>query len=134
MKKLMILFAGLLILGVSSCRKVTEQYYTVPNKTIFYSVNASSWTTTDGGFTYSASLSFLQGDSYVNTYDGLLVYVSYDNGNNYISVPQTYNGLAYSYSASNSKVVLEVQSSDFNQVIQNPGVLSVKVVMIPSEE
>ena len=134
MKKLIILFAGLLILGASSCRKVTEQYYTVPNKTIFYSVNASSWTTADAGFTYSASLSFLQGDSYVNTYDGLLVYVSYDNGINYISVPQTYNGLSYSYSASNSKVVLEVQSSDFNQVIQNPGVLSVKIVMIPSEK
>jgi hypothetical protein len=31
-------------------------------------------------------------------------------------------------------VVLEVQSSDFNQVIQNPGALSVKIIMIPSEE
>ncbi|MDA9555641.1 hypothetical protein N9R54_05330 [Pelobium sp.] len=134
MKKLLFLFLGLSILGVSACRKVTEQYYTVPNKTIYYSVTNTSWTSTDGGYTYAASLSFQTGDNYINDYDGLLVYVSYDSGKTYISVPQTYNGLAYSYSATNNKVILEVQSSDYNQVINNPGSLTVKIVLIPSAQ
>ncbi len=133
MKKLLFLFLGLSILGVSACRKVTEQYYTTPNQTVYYSVSNSSWTTADGGFTYAASLSFQQGDTYQNKYDGVLVYVSYDNGTTYIAVPQTYNGLTYSFSATNQKVIIEVQSSDFNSKISNPGALSVKLVLIPSK-
>ncbi len=132
MKKILFIFLGVMILGVSSCKKVTEQYYTTPNQTIFYSINSSSWKTADAGKTHAATLSFLKSDIYLNTYDGLLVYVSYDEGVTYISVPQTYNGLAYSYSATSSKVVLEVQSSDYIQTIQNPGSLSVKIVLIPS--
>jgi hypothetical protein len=134
MKKLLFLFLGLSVLGVSACRKATQQYYTTPNQTVYYSVSNSSWTTKDGGYTYGASLSFVQGDIYQNKYDGVLVYVSYDNGTTYISVPQTYNGLSYSYSATNQKVILEVQSSNFNQIISNPGVLTVKLVLIPSKE
>jgi hypothetical protein len=132
MKKLTIIILGFMILGVSACKKITQEYYT-PNQTIFYNVTASNWTTADTGKTYLASFSFLQNDIYLNKYDGLLVYISYDGGTTYISVPQTYNGLAYSFSATNSKVVIEVQSSDYVQAIQNPGTLSVKIVMIPSQ-
>jgi hypothetical protein len=133
MKKLTIIILGFMILGVSACKKITQEYYTTPNQTIFYNVTASNWTTADTGKTYLASFSFLQNDIYLNKYDGLLVYISYDGGTTYISVPQTYNGLAYSFSATNSKVVIEVQSSDYVQAIQNPGTLSVKIVMIPSQ-
>ena len=133
MKKLLFIFMGIVLFGAGSCTKVTEEYYTTPNQTIFYSINASNWKTSDAGKTYVSSLSFLQGDNYVNTYDGILVYVSYDGGTTYIAVPQTYNGLAYSFSATNNKVMLEVQSSDYIQSIQNPGTLSVKVVLIPSQ-
>lgn len=133
MKRILFLFLGLSILGVSACRKVTEQYYTTPNQTVYYSVNSNSWSTTDGGYTYAASLSFLQGDNYINDYDGVLVYISYDGGTTYISVPQTYNGLSYSFSATNAKVILEVQSANYDQVIANPGDLSVKLVLIPSQ-
>lgn len=134
MKKLIILTFGLIIMGFSACKKVTEQYYTTPNQTIFYDINSSSWTSSNANFTYKATLNFLQGDSYLNTYDGILVYISYDGGTNFISVPQTYNGLAYSFSVNNNKVLLEVQSSDYNTAIANPGAMFVKIVLIPSAE
>jgi len=134
MKKLIIVILGFIVIGFSSCKKVIEQYYTTPNQTIFYNINASNWTSSNANFTYKTTLSFLQSDSYLNTYDGILVYISYDGGTNFIAIPQTYNGLAYSFSVNNNKVVLEVQSSDYNTAIANPGSMFVKVVLIPSVE
>lgn len=133
MKKILFLFLGLSILGVSACRKeyITN---TVPNQTIFYTLNNTSWTLSSSGKTYMASLSFAAADIYLNKYDGLLLYISYDAGVTYISVPQTYNGLSYSYSVDNNKVYIEVQNSDGSVGVSNPGNMTAKVVLIPSKQ
>lgn len=133
MKKLILLFLGLAILAVSSCKKITEEYYTVPNQTILTSLSANSWATSDAGFTYSASINFVANDIYQNKADGILVYISFGNGV-YEPVPQTYDGIAYSYTARQDRVVLEIQSSDAKVKINPPGPLSVKIVLIPSKE
>ncbi len=133
MKKLAILILGIMVLGVSACRKVTEQYYTTPNQTVFYDLNASSWSTTNGGRTYSANLSFFQGDIYQNEFDGILVYISFGD-NVYEPVPQTYDGIAYGYTVNNQKITLEIQNSDGTGTITPPGSIRAKVVFIPSQK
>ena len=134
MKKLIFIFLGLTILGVSmSCQKVTEEYYTVPNQTILTTLSANSWSTSNLGFTYLASINFVAKDIYQNKTDGILVYISFGNGV-YEPVPQTYDGISYSYTARQDKVVLEIQSSDAKVKITPPGPLNVKIVLIPSKE
>ncbi len=133
MKKLLFLFLGVSILGVSACRKVTEQYYTTPNQTVYYTIAASSWTTGDGGKTFTADLSFKSGDIYQNDFDGVLVYVSFGNSI-YEPVPQTYDGISYSYDVDNSLVRLRIQNSDGGGTINPPGVISAKLVLIPSQQ
>ncbi|MFC5284633.1 hypothetical protein [Pedobacter alpinus] len=133
MKKLSILILGMMILGVSGCRKVTEQYFTTPNQTVFYDLNASSWTTNNAGRTYSANLSFFLEDIYRNDFDGILVYVSFGD-NVYEPVPQTYDGIAYGYTVNNQRITLEIQNSDGSGTITPPGTMRAKVVFIPSQE
>ena len=116
-----------------SCQKVTEEYYTVPNQTILTTLSANSWSTGNLGFTYSASINFVAKDIYQNKTDGILVYISFGNGV-YEPVPQTYDGISYSYTARQDRIVLEIQSSDAKVKITPPGPLNVKIVLIPSKE
>ena len=137
MKKLTFIILGALILGVSSCKKVTEEYYTVSNQTIFYSIPTNNWTLNSDGKSYSATLTFADNDKYLNTYDGLLVYLSYDNGVNYISIPQTYNGISYSFSVNNQQITIDGQNSDGSVISSSSNVnkaATVKVVQVISEE
>lgn len=133
MRKLAILIIGIMVLGVSACQKVTEQYYTVPNQTVFYDLNSSSFTTQNNGRTYSARLNFLQGDIYQNDFDGVLVYISFGN-NIYEPVPQTYDGIAYSYTVNNQGITLDIQNSDGLGTITPPGSIKAKVVFIASQQ
>lgn len=141
MKKISLLIVGLMILGVSACRKVTNEYYTTPNQTIYTPLTASSWvkSTVGGNETYSADIKFVNTDIYENGFDGVLVYLSYDNNANNTSntwepIPQTYEGLSYSYIVTQQKITIQVQpSSGTGTFSQAPGAVNVKIVMIPSD-
>ncbi len=123
-----------MILGVSACQKVTNEYYTTPNQTIYENLDANRWSTTDGGITYSATIDFLNTDLYQNAFDGVLVYLSFGN-NVYEPIPQTYDGFSYSYTVTQQRITIQIQNSSGSGVISPPGsTIQAKVVMIPSEE
>jgi len=132
MKKLLFLFLGLSILGVTACRKeyITN---TIPNQTIYYTIDANTWKTADGGKTYTANLNFTNTDIYQNNLDGVLVYVSFATGV-YEPVPQTYFGIAYSYEVNNQRVQLRIQSFNGTGTINPPGSITAKLVLIPSKQ
>ena len=140
MKKFSILILGLMILGVSACRKVTNEYYTTPNQTIYETLDASRWTTNDGGITYSASIDFLNSDIYQNDFDGVLVYIDFANNSNdlnstYEPIPQTYDGFSYSYIVTQQRITIQIQNSSGGGTINPPSAATkVKVVMIPSAQ
>ena len=134
MKKISILIVGLMILGVSACRKVTNEYYNTPNQTVIETLNPNRWTTTDGGITYSATIDFLNTDLYQNDFDGVLVYLSFGN-KVYEPIPQTYDGFAYSFTVTQQRITIQIQNSSGSGVISPPGsAISAKVVMIPSQK
>lgn len=134
MKKLLILFAGIVVLTTSSCRKVTENYYTMPNKSIYVERVASEWTSSDAGKTYSTVIPFEDTDNFYHEYDGILVYASFDNGNIYEQIPQTYQGISYSYSTTVNDLVVDLQSANFDVTVNPPNKVLFKIVLIPSEE
>lgn len=140
MKRISILIIGLMILGVSACRKVTNEYYTTPNQTVYESINPNRWTTKDGGITYSATYSFFAEDIYQNGFDGVLVYLDFGNNANstnstYEPIPQTYDGFAYSYVVTQQGITIQIQNSSGTGTISPPSAtIKAKIVMILSEQ
>ncbi|RKD16123.1 hypothetical protein BCY91_04335 [Pelobium manganitolerans] len=140
MKQLAILILGFTILGVSACRKVTNEYYTTPNQTAYETLEAGRWTSNDAGLTYSASINFLNSDVYQNDFDGVLVYISFDGDNvadidrNWEPISQVFDGVSYSYFVSQQKLTLQIQNSDGLGTVNPPGRVRIKIVMIVSQD
>jgi hypothetical protein len=129
MKRILsILMLGIVFLA-SSCVKKYEQV--TPNQTILTTVRANEWKTINGGKTYSVSLSVPEIDSYLNENGGVLVYASFTGGV-YEQIPQVYNGIAYSYSHATGKIDIDIQDSNGVDVINPPGALTIKIVLIDS--
>ncbi|MBW4890554.1 hypothetical protein KXQ82_12535 [Mucilaginibacter sp. HMF5004] len=126
---LTLLILPILLLATSSC---TKTYQTVtPNQTVYANISSTTWTTADGGKTYSAKISVPQIDSYFNQHGAVLVYVTFGN-NVYEQLSEVYNGIAYSYSHNTGQVEIDIQSSNGTSVITPPGSLGVKIVLVES--
>lgn len=132
MKKLMILFAGVILIGTSACRKVTENYYTTPNKTIYDIIQEEEWRTDDGGETYYFSIPMPEINQAAYDLDGTLVYGSFVDGEDE-PIPSVYGGYTYTYVVKVGQIIIKVQSTQLG-VIPSPPTLPIKVVLIASEE
>jgi hypothetical protein len=129
MKKLLsIICCAVVLLSVSSC---TKQYVT-PNRTILLNLLAGDWSTKDGGKTWSAAITTPEIDSYFNDHGGVLVYFSFTSGV-YEQVPETYNGIAYSYTHNPGALAVYAQASDGVSTILSPGAVVVKIVLVDSK-
>ena len=129
MKKFIIILSVIAIV-TTSCKKVTEQYYTTPNKTIFASIN--SWSTADGGFTYTATVNMPEINAAAYDLDATLVYGTFEDGEDE-PIPQVFNGIAYNYAVRVGSITIKVQSSDYTK-INPPSALPIKIVLIASQE
>jgi len=134
MKRILFLIAGVIILGVTSCQKDVNNYYTVTNKTVYAERSGSQWTLSGDGKTYSTSIPFLVTDNFYNDFDGILVYISYDNVI-WEQIPQTYQGISFSYSTTNDELVVDMQYPEYTPITgSGPGRVFFKIILIPSEE
>lgn len=118
-----------IVVAASSC---TKKYITPnPNQTILINVASNSWTTTDGGKTYSSVVNTPEIDSYFNDHGGVLVYFSFTNGV-YEQIPEVYQGVSYSYTHNTGSLVLYAQASDGVTVITKPDNTVLKLLLIES--
>jgi ABC-type oligopeptide transport system substrate-binding subunit len=131
MKKLLsIICCAMVLLSVSSC---TKQYVTPnPNQTILLNLAASSWTTSDNGKTWSATINAPEIDSYFNDHGGVLVYFSFTDGV-YEQIPETYQGVSYSYTHNPGAIAVYAQASDGVSTITAPDAAVVKIVLVDSK-
>ncbi|RKR81573.1 hypothetical protein BDD43_1722 [Mucilaginibacter gracilis] len=129
MKTRLLLFLISILFLATSC---TKQNDVTPNQTILTTALASSWTTTDGGKTFSTFINTPEIDSYQNKYGGVLVYATYDGGASYEQVPEVYNGVAYSFTYSKGQVEIDIQSANGVTAITPPGSIGIKIVLIAS--
>jgi hypothetical protein len=72
-------------------------------------------------------------DNYTQANDGVLVYISGDEGVTYEALPQTYSGVAYSYTHSKNLITIYAQSPNGNTALLPTRNLSVKVVLVDSQ-
>jgi hypothetical protein len=129
MKKILSIVCAVVLFTASSC---TKQYITPnPNQTILINVASSTWTTTDGGKTYSSVINTPEIDSYFNDHGGVLVYFSFTNGV-YEQIPEVYQGVSFSYTHNQGSLALYAQSSDGVTPTTAPSDMTVKLVLINS--
>ncbi|HVW94599.1 MAG TPA: hypothetical protein VHA56_01355 [Mucilaginibacter sp.] len=129
MKKILSIVGCVILLAASSC---TKKYITPnPNQTILFDVKSSDWTTDDGGKTYSAVIDAPEIDSYFNDHGGVLVYFSFTNGV-YEQIPETYQGISFSYTHNQGSLALYAQASDGISTINRPDDSVVKLLLIDS--
>lgn len=129
MKKILTIISCIVLIAATSC---TKQYITPnPNQTILFTVPSSSWSTTDGGKTYSSVINAPEIDTYFNDHGGVLVYFSFTNGV-YEQIPETYQGVSFSYTHNPGSLALYSQASDGVSTILPPADMTLKLVLIPS--
>lgn len=135
MKKLTILFLCIATLGLASCKKDTIINQTTPNKTIVLNVASSSWSLSSDQFTYYTTVNVPEIDDITMNDEGVLVYMSFDNGVTYLPLPFVYDVYSYSTVISKGKIEIDIQSSDLQsrKTIKPTGNVKVKVVIIASE-
>jgi hypothetical protein len=129
MKKILTIVSCVILLAASSC---TKKYITPnPNQTILINVKSSSWTTSDGGKTYSSVVDAPEIDSYFNDHGGVLLYFSFTNGV-YEQIPEVFDGVSFSYTHNKGSLALYAQASDGVSIIQPPADLVLKFLLINS--
>src|SRR3982750_1633803 len=127
MKRILSIVGCIVVLAASSC---TKKYITPnPNQTILLNVKSTDWTTDDGGKTYSAVIPMPEIDSYFNDHGGVLVYFSFTDGV-YEQIPETYQGISYSYTHNPGYIAVYAQASDGVSTITSPDAATVKLVLV----
>ncbi|TKC08560.1 hypothetical protein [Pedobacter frigoris] len=135
MKKLLFLILCTTTLGLVSCKKDTIIQET-PNRTYIYTIQPSSWITSNNGQMHTAELPVKEIDGITLDDEGVLVYLSHPAlSTSYIQVPFTWNGNAYSYELYNGGIDINIQSADsqFLNPAKPTQVMTAKIVIIPSQ-
>lgn len=135
MRKLFILLLCTTTLGLVSCKKDTIIQET-RGKTFNYTIPVSSWTTADGGLTWSAVLNVSAIDNITVDDEGVLVYITHPElSSSYLQIPATWNSHSYTYELYDGGIQIDLQSSDveFDKPNKPTAPILVKIVVIPSE-
>ncbi|WP_259071809.1 hypothetical protein HDF24_09770 [Mucilaginibacter sp. X4EP1] len=134
MKKILTILGCVILLAATSC---TKQYVTPgqTNQTVYANVATTDWTLfTDNGGSKSYQVP-IQVQAISNNFaqtGGIIVAISYDGGNTYEQLPETYNGIAYSYTYNSGNVTLYAQSSDGTTAVQPTLPIKVKIILVDS--
>ena len=134
MKRLLsILCCAVILLSVSSC---TKQYITPnPNKTVYRNVAVNDWvayTDAAGVKSYQAPMDVSDLDQASSNLDGVIVSISYDNGNTYEQLPEVYGNLSYSFTYNKGNITLYAQTPDGLTAVQPSDPIVVKIVLVYS--
>lgn len=122
------LFLSVLTLG--SCKKEVTQVVDQAFSTT-YSVPASSWTTSDGGLTYTVNLNVPEIDNTIVGSGGVIAYISFDNGTSFEALPEVYENVAYGAYHQNGTLSVDLTAPNHTDVIHPPGsTLLIKVVIL----
>ena len=128
MKKILtIVCCAIALLSVSSC---TKQYVTPSNTTTVYATLApSDWTLYTDGLSYQSAINVADIQPNFAASGAVVVAISYTDGV-YESLPEVYNGTAFSYTYNTGNVTLYAQSSDGTIAVAPTQTIKVKITLI----
>ncbi len=134
MKQSFILLLCVAILGLASCKKETIVDTGLPNETIETVINANQWQSIEGGTRLTTIINMPELDEATFRNDGLIVYLYPDNKiNEYRQLPFVFDGQAYSYSAREGQITIDIQTSTANGTPVRPIIpVGLRVVIVTS--
>jgi hypothetical protein len=132
MKRILTILSCAVLFAASSC---TKQYIEPgnTNQTVYANIATTDWTLyTDGSgaksYTAPIAVNFLS-QGFVQS-GAVSVAISYDNGNTFEELPETYDGIAYSYTYNAGNVSLYAQSSDGTTATAPTSAIVAKITFI----
>ncbi len=127
------LFLSTVALSFSACKKeyITQQVDQAFSRV--YPINGSDWGSSDGGYTYSTTLSVPEIDNIVVGQGGVIVYLSFDNGATFEAVPEVYQNISYGAVHSGGSVTIDIYDVEGNQITPPSGQILAKVVIVDAD-
>lgn len=133
MKRTLTLLLAFIAVAIvaTSCTKKYEQV--TPNQTILTSIPANAWVKSSDGSRYFATIKMPEIDSYVNQNNAILVYGNFE-GNIWEQIPETYNGVAYSFSHTVGSIEVDIQTPNGSATSITPPskAVNIKIVIVDS--
>ncbi|MFL9484708.1 hypothetical protein ACI6Q2_18135 [Chitinophagaceae bacterium LWZ2-11] len=115
------LSAGILLFAVIamfSCTKTVEgpkQTYTVDQ----FTIRSQDWQMTNNG--YIANISFPEITPDIVDYGGVVVYISFDQGGSFYSIPDVYRNVSYSVFHTVGNLTILQSPPTGEGIVSNPG-------------
>jgi hypothetical protein len=133
-----LLWASGLILAIAAVGCTKKNYYTNPGKTVLVSVDSTDWAVDAAAKAWVVSINMPEIDDNVAANDGVVVAISYDQGGQFESIPELYNGYSYSYTYQSGSpygnVSIYAQAPGGTPTAVSPGSVVVKIVILPSNQ
>jgi hypothetical protein len=128
MKKILtIVCCAIMLLSVSSC---TKKYITPSNtESVYATLATTDWTLYSDNKSYYAPINVADIDPNFASTGAVIVAISFTSGV-YEQLPETYNGIAYSYTYNQGNVTLYAQSADGTTAVQPTSSMQVKITLI----
>jgi hypothetical protein len=129
MKKYLLLLCIPMLAVFAGCKKTTQ--VVVPNKTITVNIAVENWGTVNQK-NWIADIGVPEiTDRY--TQNGATLIYRKTNNRDYEQWPVVYQGLAYSYSIRNGRIMFNVNHADGQSAISRPEAMTFKVILIEAE-
>ncbi len=130
MKRLFLLSA-LSLLMLSSCKKeITEVQQVNQAFSAVYDIAPGSWTTSNGGLSYSAELDIPELDNVIYQDGAVLVYLSFSGTSYYEALPQVFDGITYGAIHGNGYVSIDMSALSGNPINPPGQTVSAKIILI----
>mgnify|MGYP001547687071 FL=1 len=131
------LLSAFVLLSFTACKKTTVVNQTVNQAySAIYTVKPADWVQGQSGsqtYFYS-TLSIPELDDVINTHGGVEVYISFDGGVNYETVPEVFDGVAYGSLHTTGTVTIDLRDANGGSLTSAiSGPLTVKVVLIDAQ-
>jgi hypothetical protein len=95
-----------------------------------YTIAPGSWVTTDGSLSYSVDLTVPELDNAIIQNGAVDVYLSFDNGLTYETIPEVFGGIAYGSLHQYHIVSIDLHAVDGSTISAPGGTILAKVVLI----
>ena len=130
MKRLFLLSA-LSFLILSSCKKEVTQVQQVDQAfSAVYNIAPGSWTTSDGGLSYSAELDIPELSNIIYQDGAVLVYISFSGTSYYEALPQVFDGITYGAIHGSGYVSIDISALSGNPINPPGQTVSAKIILI----
>ncbi len=126
------------LLSLSACKKTTVVNQTVNQAfSALYTINPTDWVqgNNQNGTTYFyTTLTVKELDAIINKSGGVNVYISFDGGTNYETLPEVIDGVAYGSLHTTGSVTIDLRGADgssLTSAISTP--ITAKIVLIDAQ-